>query len=462
MYDRDKIVKVFHEIKDEASQIRPFVLVAQPRRDEKEVAAQNFAGGVGVHIDLLGCSTGYVSISGEKVDVARNYLLEAALESQAKYLLFVGEDTVVPYDGFKKLLKTAEKNPRSVVAGVYYIKCSDAMIMTKGEDNSISVPDVSPGQIIEAWQTGMDIMLIPRELLLEMKEEDPEVPFCCIAFNIEDIPFIGEDNFFVYRLRKLGWKLLVNTDVQCLHMDLATGNYTAHPSVEDHMYSYYTNIPIGRPLTMEDKRYIDDRWVSRIPAGSAGVNSLNDQIADRQKENAPVKLNIGAGRRCLDGYINIDKLSNDELDVVMDVFSVDFPEHCVDEILGEHFLEHIPQHQVPPFLKKCFKALKSQGRIVLEMPDVEKLFDEYKEADEVRRRELLLCIYGAYVEDINNPECQRNGALSPHLWGFSKASITEYLENAGFSDIRVEVSTSEHPGHNMRVTALKGEDDGQR
>lgn len=105
------------------------------------------------------------------------------------------------------------------------------MIMVR-QGNWINIPNVDPGQLIEAWQTGMDCMLIPIDILKRMKEEEPELPFCCIISQVGNIPFIGEDNFFVHRVHKMGVKLLVNTDVQCLHMDVASGKYTAHPSVD--------------------------------------------------------------------------------------------------------------------------------------------------------------------------------------------------------------------------------------
>jgi len=155
------------------------------------------------------------------------------------------------------LHKTSQENPDAVVVGVYYIKLSDAMIMVRN-NNTVTVPNVDPGQIIEAWQTGMDCMLIPMRILRKMYEQDPDLPFCCIANNIEGIPFIGEDNFFVHRLRKYGFRLLVNTDVQCLHMDVYTGKYTAHPDVD--LDNYFTNIPITEKLTMKDKRRIDEIW----------------------------------------------------------------------------------------------------------------------------------------------------------------------------------------------------------
>jgi len=268
MYNRDKIIKALHEIKEESEQIGPYVVVAQPRRDKNETPAQTFRGHGTTHMDMTGYSTAFIDISGEKVDVARNYLIDRVLnDSNAKYLFFIGDDTVVPFDAFKKLHKTSLENPRAVIVGVYYMKCSDVMIMVRTEDNHIIPADVTPGQLIDTWQSGMDCMLIPVDLLREMKEKEPDLPWCCVANGIEDLPFVGEDNFFVYRLRKHNIKLLCDTNVQCLHMDLATGKYTAHPSVD--LKNYYTNIKPTEPLTFQDKDYIDKRWIDRLPKGSA-------------------------------------------------------------------------------------------------------------------------------------------------------------------------------------------------
>jgi hypothetical protein len=263
MYNRDKIIQTLRDIKTEADEIDPYLIIAQPRRSLAEMAAQSFNGYGLNHVSIAGYSFAYINIEGQLVDVARNYLIEKAIkDSNAKYMLFIGEDTVVPFNAFEQLHKTAEANPGSVVAGVYYIKCSHAMISVR-DNNFIKVPNVDPGQVFEAWQTGMDIMLIPLDAMREMYAKEPDIPFCCIASGIEDIPFVGEDNFFVHRLRKHGIKLLVDTNVQCLHMDLATGKYTAHPDVN--LADYYTNIPPAGVLTLEDKKFIDHRWSSRLP-----------------------------------------------------------------------------------------------------------------------------------------------------------------------------------------------------
>ncbi len=449
------------EIYDESKTIQPYVMIAQPRRDLKETAAQNFDGYEGLHVDLMGFSHGFCNIGGEKVDVARNYLIERALESGAKYLLFIGEDTVVPYDAFKKLMRTAEKNPNSVVTGVYYIKCSDAMIMVR-EGDWITIPNVDPGQVIEAWQTGMDIMLIPIDILRQMKEEDPELPFCCIGTNINDeIPFIGEDNFFVHRLHKRGTKLLVDTDVQCLHMDLATGMYTAHPSVD--ITKYYSNIKPTRPLTLDDKDFIDRRWIDRLPEGTGPSSGKEETIGNYKsiiariiEEGQSVKFNIGCGRDKIPGYIGIDKFDK-SADINEDIFEVDLPALCADEIMASHLIEHIPHHRGPELLKKWYDILKSGGKLVMELPDLEGLCKAFTEATtEDEKYWLTVCIYGvAHGEDVPSEETMKYGTKSPHLWGYYPKVLSDILTEIGYKDIQILPQQGHHMGKNFRLEAVK-------
>jgi hypothetical protein len=271
MYSKEKIFKVLDEIASDSLGIKPYVVICQPRRDLNETPAQNFNGHV-IHVDLCGYSHGFGNVGGEKVDVARNVLIDQAIDSGAKYLFFVGEDTVIPYDAFRILHKTAEENPDVMVVGVYYIKISAPMVSVVKEDYIVPA-NVDPGQVFEILGSGLDCALIPIKLLKEMRDKDPDIPFCCIAVNGQGwtpsnpettpdiVPFIGEDNFFYERFKKAGYRVLCNTDVQCLHMDLATGKYTAHPSVKDNMEAYITNIPITEELTYKDRKFIEERYV---------------------------------------------------------------------------------------------------------------------------------------------------------------------------------------------------------
>lgn len=451
MYNRDKIIQTLRDIHEESKEIAPYVVFAQPRRTKKETPAQKIDGHSGLHIDVMGHSHGYVDIEGEKVDVARNYCIEAVLETDAKYLFFVGDDTVAPWYAFRELKKTCEENPNSIAVGVYYIKCSEAMIMVR-QNNHVFVPDVSPGQVFEAWQTGMDCMLIPVDILRKMKAAEPDLPWCCIANGIEDIPFVGEDNFFVHRIRKHGVKLLVNTNVQCLHMDLLTGKYTAHPWVEDHKHHYYTNIKPTVPLTIDDKEYIDNRWINTLPEGTAAKPKFD--LKKWIEEGKPVKFDMGCGQDAFEGYIRVDK-NWPGVDIQIDVVEFTAPENCADEIQALHLIEHIPYFYVDGLLERWYKILKPGGKLVIEMPDCESLFEAFgSRTSEKERFWINMCVFGA-AADYSGPEHYEKGTASPHLWGYWPDDMRQRLEKAGFTQIEELPVKGNHPGINFRMEATK-------
>ena len=431
MYNRDKIIETMHDIVEESNSIKPYVVIAQPRRDLTETAAQNLDGYEGLHIDLCGYSHGFVNIGGEAVDVARNYLIERAIESDAKYLLFVGEDTVLPYDGFRVLHETAEKNPGSMVVGVYYIKLSSPMIMVN--DNGFIYPaNVDPGQVFEAWQTGLDAALIPIDLLKKMKDAEPDLPFACIGNGIGNLPFIGEDNFFVHRWRKHGYRLLVNTDVQCLHMDLESGKYTAHPSVR--LENYFTNIPVTGELTMEDKKYIDMRWASRLPH----MKNKKVELTDTRK------VNLGCGPYHFDGYLNVD--INEPADIVMDIRKLDFEEGAVEEINCSHVLEHFPEHEVLGVLQEMYRVLANKGVLKLEVPDLEYCVREWLNTPEDDSRKWEFYLMRIFGNQFNEYEY--------HKTGFTEKRIERLLTAVGFKNIVIDRVDS-HMQESLQIKAEK-------
>jgi SAM-dependent methyltransferase len=264
------------------------------------------------------------------------------------------------------------------------------------------------------------------------------------------IPFIGEDNFFVHRIHKRGTRLLVNTDVQCLHMDLASGMYTAHPSVD--LKNYYTNIKPTRPLTLDDKDFIDRRWHDRLPEGSGAKSGYNAIIQKLIEEGQPIKFNMGCGTKRIPGYMGVDK-NSDRADFRMDAFELEVPDECADEVLAMHFIEHLPQHRAPEMLTKWFKMLKPGGKVVMETPDLEAMCKEFLESED--KHSVAVTIFGAAVENPDDPEIKEKGALSPHLWGYTPKTLSELCEAVGFKDIQILPPHGNHPGKNFRLEAVK-------
>lgn len=87
-------------------------------------------------------------------------------------------------------------------------------------------------------------------------------------------------------------------------------------------------------------------------------------------EARPLRLHVGAGRRRLEGWLNVDVQALPEVDVVADVRQgLDFD--AVDAIYAEHFLEHLKVDEALAFLLECHRVLRPGGWLRLSTPNLD-------------------------------------------------------------------------------------------
>jgi hypothetical protein len=270
MKSKEEITEEIHAIAREFSTTKqkPFIAILQPRRNFKETPAQQLQDWKNRMIDLTSVAVSYHAIDGNPVDTARNYLIGKALEDGAKYALFVDEDTALPYDAVSKMLKVSKEYPEAIICGIYYVKFGNVMMSVKDEEERWVLPDVTPntGIIRNVVSSGLGCTLIPMHLIKKMKARFEDIPLFCIVpdktWGDKDVTFIGEDAWFYNLARKCGIETIADTSVHCLHMELATGKYAAHPDVK--LSEYITNIPITVPLTFEDRLRVSKDYMDRI------------------------------------------------------------------------------------------------------------------------------------------------------------------------------------------------------
>lgn len=457
MYKKEKIFEVFDEIKNNSKTVMPYVIILQPRRDLTELAAQNFETGHNLvcNIDLSGYSYEFANIGGEVVDVARNYLFEVALESKAKYALCIGEDTVMPYDGFLRLHETAEKNPGCMVVGVYYMKNSSPMIHQLTKDRQVIVPNVDPGQVFEICSCGLDCALIPIEMLKTIKDDDPEIPFACICSQ-PNMMFIGEDNFFIHRLSKLGFKILVNTDVQALHIDLLNGKYTAHPSVD--LTKYETNIPVTVPFNNADRKYLEERWTRRLPnQQDKTLNGIDepkrDLVVDFSPETEERVIRCLIATQCSQNYYEVsrlcERLNKLKPKVIVEI-GVEYggtlaiwSEFATDDAL------YIGVDIDVNVLKNKFQNRNQTIKFIIGDTRLDKTFDKVKDALAGREIDFLFIDGGHHYDEVKNdfqrfsPLVRKGGIIAFHdidvnlLWEDHK-DVNQFWNELKDSGIKTE------------------------
>lgn len=175
-----------------------------------------------------------------------------------------------------------------------------------------------------------------------------------------------------------------------------------------------------------------------------------------------VRLHLGCGTQHLPGYVNIDCKKTQATDLICDIRQLPYRDNTVDTIESYHVFEHIPvclhanvsnkygdkYASLITVLKEWYRALKPEGNLVIEMPDLDRSIREYLKADEARKEELLIPIYGSY----------RNGdSTDIHRWGANEHRLRYILEKAGFRYIKFCEATDYHKDlcPCLRVEAIK-------
>lgn len=265
-----EISKRIYKIAKEFSTKRqkPYVSILCPRRDFSETPAQQLQDWKNRMIDLTSVAVSFHAIDKNPVDLARCWLMEKAIEDDAKYALFVDEDTVIPFDGVSKMIEVSKQFPNAIISGIYYVKFGNVMMTILDEDERWVLPNVEPDAplIRNVMSTGLGCALIPISVIKKIKEKFEDIPLFCIVpentWNDPDITFIGEDAWFFNLARLCDIETIGVPSVQCLHMELATGKYASHPNID--LSNYITNIPLTERLIMKDRMRVSKDYIDRI------------------------------------------------------------------------------------------------------------------------------------------------------------------------------------------------------
>ncbi|WP_029009594.1 class I SAM-dependent methyltransferase [Azospirillum halopraeferens] len=85
-----------------------------------------------------------------------------------------------------------------------------------------------------------------------------------------------------------------------------------------------------------------------------------------------MRINLGCGFDKRDGFVNVDKFTACEPDVLMDIESPPWPfdSDCVDYILAKHVLEHVGRtaEDLGAILREVYRICKPGGRFEVHVP----------------------------------------------------------------------------------------------
>lgn len=156
-----------------------------------------------------------------------------------------------------------------------------------------------------------------------------------------------------------------------------------------------------------------------------------------------MKLNLGAGKRRLEGYISVDLDKN--ADVQLDVRNLSvYQDNSIEEIIAVHLIEHFYYWEVNPLLQEWRRVLVPGGKLILECPDLEKACFAFIRGDNPR-----MSLWPMYGDPVHQNE------LMCHHWGYTPKSLEEELVMAGFRSIKHTKAQFKIPERDMRVEAEK-------
>lgn len=166
----------------------------------------------------INCSLMRIVVEKKPVDEARNQIVEMAKQADAKYLLFMDDDNLLPPFTIPRLLNLKAK----VASGVYYTKFQPPTPVILKKNYPGGYDKWTYGDVIEVDYIGLGCALIDMSIFDEI-----EKPY--FKYNKGSIdpfkgePHIGEDVYFCDKVTSKGHKIVVDTYVQAGHEDFASG-----------------------------------------------------------------------------------------------------------------------------------------------------------------------------------------------------------------------------------------------
>jgi predicted SAM-dependent methyltransferase len=181
--------------------------------------------------------------------------------------------------------------------------------------------------------------------------------------------------------------------------------------------------------------------------GTVVYRKVFAQNSDRcMEEDTGVCLNLGAGKKRWQGWLNVDLTG----DFPCDIRKLSFPDNYADAIAAIHVIEHFYQWEVLDILKEWRRVLKPGGKIILELPCMDKVF--------------------GYIAKCVSENIPLNHTFSTHAlwgdpkykavemchkWGYTKGTLAELMAEAGFNEVRTEEALYHFPQRDMRLVAFK-------
>jgi len=189
-----------------------------------------------------------------------------------------------------------------------------------------------------------------------------------------------------------------------------------------------------------------------------------------------MKLNLGCGRDVKEDYVNVDfNPRANVMPVNLSVLPWPWSDDSAEEILMLDILEHFSYRMTDKILTECWRVLKPQGKLIVQVPD----FEECAKAVlrvlpfDCNKCEKQITYYPANKEN-ECPHCGRERYLSDedalnrlyggqdyegnwHHTAFTKDRMHRYLARNGFHMFQNLEEVHQRINWNFKMSAIKGD-----
>lgn len=244
------------------------ILIAVPTEVKAEKGLPCLAGLVFPN----GASTKIHNCYGMKIEDAYNQIAQIAINDRADYLITIEDDTFPQPDAILKLFDLVKKNPHSAV-GAWYPKRESGnqgvhIVLKEGIRQQL---DVDSG-IHEVYTLAMGCSIYPVAMFMDIP-----YPWFKTTANL------SQDSFFSQLARERGWKLLVDTSVQCKHIDRNSGKvYQFNPIPEA--------MQVPQELEVFKEKAKGKKLICEIGTALGGTLYQLIQVADDNAEIVSIDL----------------------------------------------------------------------------------------------------------------------------------------------------------------------------
>ena len=183
--------------------------------------------------------------------------------------------------------------------------------------------------------------------------------------------------------------------------------------------------------------YLNDEWERNR---GIVIQQENDLFVRVKSLEGQLCLNLGCGTRLLDGFVNVDKYSRLPNVNNYDIFTLPYGTE-VDVIFCAHVLEHLPIRHAKMAVKEWGRVMKDRGMLYLGIPDIEYVMSRLLDKDlDPQSREFLMYVLFGFQTNPGNRGDRLDFPVDQgqfHTCGYTKETIKEELENAGFRCVQI-------------------------